>query len=209
MNIFQIIISKVSATVTVIMISLGLQIAPTPVVEVPVVAPVTIVTATTTNTFLPEATKTIDTPKTNTVTVSAVVLPQQEEVIATTTATTTVQDTVQNVVQATTSPVVVPVVTLPTTNQVAPTVAPQTVIIQIQQPEVLPVASAPIQMGTLYKLTKGTDEEVILDNVSEGEIRNFAEGLNSQINWRKQVRTISMEKLTDALKANDYNLTEK
>ena len=204
MNIFQIIISKVSATVTVIMISLGLQVAPTPIVEVPVVAPVTIVTATTTDTFLPEVTKTIDTPKTNTVTISAVVLPQQEEVIATTTATTT------PVVEATTSPVVVPVVTLPvTTNQVAPAVVPQTVIIQIQQPEVLPVASAPIQMGTLYKLTKGIDEEVILDSVSEGEIRNFAEGLNSQINWRKQVRTISMEKLTDALKANDYNLTEK
>lgn len=200
MNIFQIIISKVSATVTVIMISLGLQIAPTPIVEVPVVAPVTIVTATTTDTFLPEVTKTIDTPKTNTVTVSAVVLPQQEEVIATTTATTT------PVVEATTSPVVVPVVTLPTTNQVAPTVAPQTVIIQIQQPEPVAVASAPIQMGTTYTLNKA--DVIVLDHVSEAEVRKFAESLNDQINWKKQVRTVAMDKLAQALESNGYTLVE-
>ena len=200
MNIFQIIISKVSATVTVIMISLGLQIAPTPIVEVPVVAPVTIVTATTTDTFLPETTKTIDTPKTNTVTVSAVVLPQQEEVIATTTATTT------PVVEATTSPVVVPVVTLPTTNQVAPTVAPQTVIIQIQQPEVLPVASAPIQMGKTYTLNKGSVK--VLDAVSEAEVRKFAETINDQIAWKKAVRVAELSTLSEALESNGYTLIE-
>ena len=200
MNIFQIIISKVSATVTVIMISLGLQIAPTPVVEVPVVAPVTIVTATTTDTFLPEVTKTIDTPKTNTVTVSAVVLPQQEEVIATTTATTT------PVVEATTSPVVVPVVTIPTTNQVAPTVAPQTVIIQIQQPEVLPVASAPTQMGKTYTLNKGSVK--VLDAVSEAEVRKFAETINDQIAWKKAVRVAELSTLSEALESNGYTLIE-
>lgn len=195
MNIFNIIIAKVSSTITIVMISLGLWVAPTPVVEVVPVDPVTVVVATATSTE-PEETP-ISTVFLNPVVVTATVATTTRALTATTTP----------VVQATTSPVVVPVITLPTTTyQVAPAVAPQTVIIQIQQqPEIL-VASAPIPMGTTYTLKKG--EQDILTSVSEAEIRTFAEGLNSQINWRKQVRVIEMEKLAEALLLNGYTLSE-
>lgn len=189
MNIFNIIIAKVSNTVTVILMALGLQFSPTPLVESPVADPVTVVVATATSTE-PEG-----------VTTTPLMKPV---VVATTTVTSTATTT--PVVQATTSPVVVPVVTLPTTTyQVAPTQAPQTVIIQIQQPEA-PVASASIPMGKTYTLNKGAVK--VLDNVSEAEVRKFAETINDQIAWKKAVRTAELSTLSEALEANGYTLVE-
>lgn len=194
MNILNIIISKVSSTISVVMISLGLWVVPAPVVELPVVDPVTVVVATATST------------EPDTVPVSTRFL--NPVVVTATVATTTVTSTATTtpVVQATTSPVVVPVVTLPTTTyQVAPTQAPQTVIIQIQQPEA-PVASASIPMGKTYTLNKGAVK--VLDNVSEAEVRKFAETINDQIAWKKAVRTAELSTLSEALEANGYTLVE-
>lgn len=203
MNIFQILVEKVSATITVILISFGLQTAPqiepivvTPVQEVIVATTtpeiVTVVRATST----PVVTKTITPVKVSTTTVTSTPIVQA--------TTTPVVATTTPVVE---TPVVVPVQTLQTNNQVAPTVAPQ-VIIQIQQPVTpeAPVASAPIQMETTYKLKNG--DTVLQANATEQEVRTFAEGLNSQINWRKQVRVIPMKDLTEALNLNGYTLTE-
>lgn len=197
MNILHIIISKVSSTISIVMISLGLWVAPTPVVETFPVDPVTVFVATATSTKPDE--KSVSAVFLNPVVVTATV--------ATTTRTSTATTT--TIVQATTSPVVVPVIPLQTNNQVAPIQAPQ-VIIQIQQPEV-PVASAPIKMGKTYQVTKGEgdSESIVLDNVTEQEIRNFAEDLNDQINWKKQVRVIEFAKLKEALLSNGYNVIEK
>lgn len=195
MNIFHIILSKVSATITVILISFGFA---SPVIDAPAVDPVQVVVATATSTKTEE--KPVSSVFLNPVVITATV--------ATTTRTSTATTTVT--VEATTSPVVVPVIPLQTNNQVAPVVFPQTVIIQVQQQEV-PVASAPISMGQTYKLTtgEGENEKIILDNASELDIRDFATKLNSQINWKKQVRSVEMNELANALKSNGYTLTEK
>ena len=116
---------------------------------------------------------------------------------------------------ATSTAVVVPVVHLPVTNQVAPTVAPPVFIFQIQSQPEAPVASAPIQMETLYKITKG--DVPVLDDANEEAIRVFAEDLNEQINWKKQMRTIKLFPVNDednhsvanALSSNGYTLTQK
>ena len=196
MNIFQIIISKVSATITVILVSMGVYTSPVLVVRDTVEVPVQIVVATTTSL--------------NAKTSSPVIFnPTKPAVVTTTPVVATQTVPTITVVEEEIPTVIIPVVTLPTTNQVAPTQAPQ-VIIQIQQVEV-PVASASIKMEKLYKLTKGEGEgeSVVLDNITEQEIRNFAEGLNQQINWRKQTQNAQFSLLITALISNGYFVTEK
>ena len=204
MNIFNIIIQKVSATITVILVSFGLA---SPVVSPPAIYPVESVVVATTTVDIP-----VDVPvvkSSGSVSITAVVPEQATTTVATTTATTT------PVVVATSTPVVVPEVPLPTTNQSAPTVAPPVFIFQIQSQPEAPVASAPIQMETLYKITKG--DVPVLDNANEEAIRVFAEDLNEQINWKKQMRTIKLFPVNDednhsvanALSSNGYTLTQK
>lgn len=204
MNIFNIIIQKVSATLTVIFISLGFA---SPVVSPPAIVPVESVVVATTTVDIP-----VDVPvvkASGSVSITAVVSEQATTTVATTTATTT------PVVVATSTPVVVQEVPLPVTNQSAPTVAPPVFIFQIQSQPEAPVASAPIQMETLYKITKG--DVPVLDDVNEEAIRNFAEDLNEQINWKKQMRTIKLFPVNDednhsvanALSSNGYTLTQK
>lgn len=204
MNIFNIIIQKVSATITVIMLSFGFA---SPVVSPPVeVAPVESVVVATTTVDIPVATPV---EKSSGSVVVTAVVPEATTTVATTTATTT------PVVVATSTPVVVPVVPLPVTNQVAPTVAPPVFIFQIQSQPEAPVASAPIQMETLYKITKG--DVPVLDDANEEAIRVFAEDLNDQINWKKQMRTIKLfpvneednHSVANALSSNGYSLTQK
>lgn len=206
MNIFNIIIQKVSATLTVIMLSLGFA---SPVVSPPVqVAPVESVVVATTTVDIPVAT-----PVEKSVGLVAVIAVVPEK--ATTTIATTTIATTTPVVVATSTPVVVPEVPLQTTNQSAPTVAPPVFIFQIQSQPEAPVTSAPIKMETLYKITKG--EEITLDDSNEQAIRDFAENLNDQINWKKQMRTIKMlpsgegdtHSVYNALLANGYTLTQK
>lgn len=62
-------------------------------------------------------------------------------------------------------------------------------------------------MEATYTLTKGDD--VVKDNATLQEIRDFTADLNKQINWKKSIQTTSIENLKQALLSNGYTLTEK
>lgn len=194
MNFIHLLISKISALVTVITISFGISQAP---ISEPVV------TATTTvEVAVDSSTTTI--PVTITPATIATVPLMTPVVITSSTTQATTSPPI-----ATATPVVVPVVSLPTptTNQVATPVSPTVIYIQVEQPQT-PVASAvPTHMGEpTYTLKKG--EDTVLDSVLEKEVRDYAESLNEQLNWRKVMQTGSIEVVTDALLSNGYTLTQ-
>lgn len=62
-------------------------------------------------------------------------------------------------------------------------------------------------MEATYTLTKGDD--VVKNNATLQEIRDFTADLNKQINWKKSIQTTSIENLKQALLSNGYTLTEK
>ena len=196
MNLIHIIVSKVSATISVILLSFGL-VQPPIVEQIPVEDPVEIVI----NTHSTSSPVTIK--KTQRSTPPLPVTPAKEEapVVGSSTVQVTVQATVQDQ-SLPTSSVQVP----------QPVITPQVVIVQVEQQATLPTVGSTQTptMGKLYQITKGeVNETVVLDDATEQAVRDFAEGLNQQINWRKQVRSIDMDALAEALKANGYTLTEK
>jgi hypothetical protein len=58
----------------------------------------------------------------------------------------------------------------------------------------------------MYKIHK--NEVLVKDNLSEQEVRDFAQSLNDQyINWRNHMQQDPLIKVGDALNSNGYILT--
>lgn len=187
MNIFHIIVSKVSATISVILLSFGL-VQPPIVEQVPAEDPVEIVI----NTSSPSSPVTIKKTTRSTPPSPATTATEEAPVVA--------SSTVQNQ-SLPTSSVQVP----------QPTIAPQVIVVQVEQPAQTPVVGSTQTptMEKLYQVKKTEGDSVVLDSVNEQAVRDFAEGLNQQINWRKQSQTALFPSLITALKANGYDVTEK
>lgn len=191
MNLIHIIVSKVSATISVILLSFGL-VQPPIVEHIPAEDPVEIV-INTTSTSSPVTIK-----KTQRSTPPLPVTPAKEEapVVGSSTVQATVQD--QSLPK---SSVQVP----------QPIVTPQVIIVQVEQQANTPTVGSTQTptMEKLYQVKKVSDDSVVLDDVNEQAVRNFAEGLNQQINWRKQAKSALFSALKEALKANGYEVVEK
>lgn len=92
---------------------------------------------------------------------------------------------------------------------------PQVIIVQVQQPVTSIAPSIPVVTEKLYKITK--NGLVMKDSINEQGVRDFAESLNQQTNWRKCMQSYPLlpvnegdqKNVASGLKANDYILTEK
>lgn len=183
---------KIKAIIGALVISMTFSspVVPSPVVEKQDEVQITVQVAT--STVQQPASTVIVTLKKTPVTVEKEVVPPKQEapVIVT---TPTLQTSNTEVVAS------APVYTPPTVQ-----VVQVTAYVPVQEVATTPVPSQPMEQT--YTIKKG--EETILTAQTEAQVRSFASDLNTQLNWKKKMQSLTLKEVTKALQSNGYDIPE-